>query len=128
MRRRVFIIFTVVLIAACAAIYFAQIPYNCPSKTIFGIYCSACGIMRAARSLLALQIGKAFCYNQFFILSVPLYIYAYAGWGIKVFFNVRIFPPKKYIPIFLAAYFLLFLIYGILRNFEAFEILAPHEC
>lgn len=127
MGKRGFIIFTVALIAACAAAYFAPLAYRCPSQTVFGIYCSACGITRATRSLLSFQIAKAFCYNQFFVLSVPLYIYAYAGWGLKVFFGVNILPPKKYIVIFLAAYLLLFLIYGILRNFEAFNFLAPCE-
>lgn len=121
-----FIVITVITVVICGIIYFS--PQNgvsfCPSRFL-GIYCSACGITRAIRSIMHLDIVAAFNYNQFFVLSIPLYMYIYIGVALKIFKNINIFPPKKVFFILIIIYFTLFLIYGILRNIEIFSFFEP---
>ncbi|MDD4003191.1 MAG: DUF2752 domain-containing protein [Clostridia bacterium] len=123
-----FLIITVLIIAVGALLYFFPIKYSCPFKSLFGVYCSGCGVIRAARYILNFQIEKAFFCNQFFVLSLPLYLYFYVGCAVKIFADISILPQKKHIKIFLIVYFSLLLLYGILRNIEIFSFLAPLQC
>jgi hypothetical protein len=123
-----FIIFTALLTAVCAILYFLPIKYECPFRSLFGIYCGGCGATRALRYVLNLQIEKAFYCNQFFVLSLPPLLYFYIGWALIILADISILPKKKHIKIFLIVYITLFLLYGILRNIEIFSFLAPLQC
>jgi hypothetical protein len=122
-----FVMFTLVMISALVSLYFSQpsVEIICPSRKLFGIFCSACGITRAAYNLLHLNFAAAFNFNQFFVVSLPLYLYIYVAIAAKVFLNAKIYPRRKTIIIFFIIYFSLFLLYGIMRNFEVFAFLSP---
>ena len=53
-------------------IFIKQITIPCASKKIFNLSCPACGLTRAFKSLLKLDITKALNYN---ILSIPILIF-----------------------------------------------------
>lgn len=124
-----FIAFTVILLLLLIFIYFNN-PQNqniiCPSLIYFKIYCSACGILRATYNLLHFNFAIAFFYNSFYVLSMPIFIYLYIAFLIKIFFKKDIFFIKNK-KTAIIMYFILFLIFGILRNFEIFSFLAPHN-
>jgi hypothetical protein len=123
-----FVIFTLLIICALIYLYFSQPSEEivCPSRKLFNIFCSACGITRATYSLLHLNFAAAFNFNQFFVISLPLYLYIYVAIAVKVFLESKIYPRRKTIIIFFIIYFSLFLLYGVMRNFEVFAFLSPH--
>jgi len=53
-------------------IFIKQISIPCASKKLFNISCPACGLTRAFKSLLKLDIANAIEYN---ILSIPILIF-----------------------------------------------------
>ncbi len=123
-----YITFSLIALAAAVIIFFNP-PFGetlCPSKRLFGVYCSACGITRAVYCITHLNFACAFNYNQFFTLSLPLYFYLYTGAGLRLFKGVNIFPKIKGFKFYAALYIVLFLAYGIMRNFEILGITAPH--
>jgi len=65
--------------------------WNCPIKLIFNLDCPACGLTRAFRSLLQLNIIESLKYN---LLGIPLLI--------------------------IAVYFLVILLYSIIKNSNYF--------
>lgn len=125
-KKRTAIIATVVIIALAALIFFIEpqeTGWECPFLKYLGVYCPACGMTRAAHSLLHLRFKEAFRYNSFFTLTLPLLAYAYAAFFLNAVTSKRILPEVRKKAVYI--YLLLFLAFGILRNFEAFSFLAP---
>lgn len=127
-KRLYFLVIFAVIVVINLFIYFKnpeQIFYVCPSQSIFHIFCSACGLTRSVYHLLHLDIVTAFNYNQFFIISLPLLLYYYISYFLKLFFIIKM-PIIKHKKILIFIWLALFLLYGILRNFEIFNFLAPN--
>ena len=72
------------------------LPVTCFFKSVTGIYCPACGMTRAFRSILNLNFLDAIYFN---ILSIPLFIFiAYFSFilVIDLIKNDSIFIPTNY--------------------------------
>ena len=91
------------------------LPVTCFFKSVTGIYCPACGMTRAFRSILNLNFLDAIYFN---ILSIPLFIFiAYFSFilVIDLIKNDSIFIPnlldffKNYYWIFLILLFISFI-------------------
>ena len=105
-----------VLLAYAIIVHFTGYGIPCIFKRRLGLECSACGLSRAAASLIALDFAAAFSYNAIW----PLYL-AYGLW-------VAISASYKYVkrgeelslprPMWLNFVILgVMLAYGVVRNF-----------
>ena len=90
-----------------------------------GFYCPTCGITRMLFALLNFDFIKAFNYNQLIFILFP-FIIAIIGYGIYLYiFDKKDFILKK-IPIWVfVLLFLIFFIFGIMRNLSYFPFLRP---
>ena len=101
-----------------------QIP--CVFYELTGLFCPGCGMSRALISLMRLDIRGAFSNNLLmliilpcFIIYIPLFISNFIKTG-KTLGLEKVFP-KKMLYLFL----IIVIVFGIMRNFEIFEILQP---
>lgn len=99
----------------------------CPLYYTTDIYCTGCGSQRAIHHLLHFEIGKAFSYNLFLVLSFPLLIYAVGVQYINFVWNTKFRIKLFYSNAFIFIYFGLAVLYMILRNLDIppFNYLAP---
>lgn len=93
----------------------------CPVKALTGFYCPGCGITRMLLSLLKLDFYSAFRYNPLLFISLPIGLYLYIDYLIKKENSLYKKIPEKFWYIVIV----IFIIYGILRNIEVFDFLAP---
>lgn len=98
--------------------------YECIVHRIFSIYCPGCGSTRMIKSLLKLEIYKAFRYNQFMFIGLPtLIIYStYASYKYVAIGKI----DNKYIK-FMKIFVVLMMTFGILRNIPFMRFLLPTE-
>ena len=95
---------------------------GCPIHHIFGVYCPGCGITRMFISIFQLQFYQAFRYNPLvFIYLIGYLIYFIIKVILKKVFNKDVKIPNTilYILIIIA------ILFGILRNIDSFNWLAP---
>ena len=97
---------------------------KCIFHEITGLHCPGCGVTRMISSILRLDFYQAFRYNPLvFILSPFLLIYGiiklYEGMYDKFILN------KRFEKIIVTFVIILLVIFGILRNIEMFNFLAP---
>lgn len=95
---------------------------GCPIHHIFGVYCPGCGITRMFISIFQLQFYQAFRYNPLvFIYLIGYLIYLIIKILYKKVFNKDVKIPNTilYILIIIA------IVFGILRNIDVFNWLAP---
>lgn len=125
--KKIYALLSVIVIAATVTLIYFNNPSGegCVFESVFGIYAPSCGITRATYSLLHLDFVQAFYYNQFYTLSVLPLFYVYATYVINTLFAKKIVPMFKIRGTYVAVYFLLFLLYGIMRNIPGLEILQP---
>lgn len=119
------------ILAACIFVYYnnpQQIHMPaCLSLTVFKVYCPACGMTRAAYYILHLDIVRAFYFNQFLVITLPFFAYIYAADAVNTYFDKKILPLFKFNKALTYTIIALFVLYGILRNIEAFNFLAPRN-
>jgi hypothetical protein len=88
----------------------------CVFHELTGLYCPGCGITRAAASLLSLNFEQAFRYNPLVFVLLPLFL-------------VYLLTRSKKLPrtsnAIMAIMLVAALAFGLLRNFPAFDWLAP---
>ncbi len=97
---------------------------RCVFHEITGLHCPGCGVTRMIGSILKLDFYQAFRYNPLvFILSPFLIIYGI----IKLYENMydKIIFNKKIEKVSIITIIILLVIFGILRNIEMFNFLAP---
>lgn len=94
----------------------------CPSVALFGIWCPACGGLRAVHDLAHADLAGAWAHNELFVLTVPVMVAAWVRWlGLR-----RGWWRAAPIPAWTAWVALAALVaYGVLRNLPGFEFLAP---
>lgn len=99
----------------------------CPLYYATDLYCAGCGSQRALHHLMHFEIGKAFGYNPFLVLSIPLLIYAVGVQYINFVWDTKFRVKLFYSNTFIIIYFGLAILYSVLRNIplEPFSFLAP---
>lgn len=71
---------------AATAVLRVRTPYApgsygvCPSVALFGVWCPACGGLRAVHELATSDVGAAFAMNPLFVLAVPVLLTLWAWW------------------------------------------------
>lgn len=80
---------TILLLVIILGLYYVIDPIKtswlpkCMFHELTGLDCPACGNQRALHALLHGDIKKAFCYNQFFIISLPYLFLLFISAGSK---------------------------------------------
>lgn len=98
--RRMIRAFPYLLLALFVLSVIAKI-YVCPFYYFFGIPCAGCGMTRAMRSLLSLNIKAAYEYHCLF--PIPIF------WCLYYLFRRRLYPGKRAEAILLAISAFLFI-------------------
>ena len=94
----------------------------CPSIALFGIWCPACGGLRAVHDLAHADLAGAWAHNPLFVLAVPLLVAAWVRWlGVSLGW----WRPGP-VPAW-SAWVLLGVMaaFTVLRNVPGLEFLAP---
>jgi hypothetical protein len=91
----------------------------CPSLLVAGVWCPACGGLRAVHELAHLDVAGAWAMNPLFVLSVPVLGLLWAWWVARALGLVRAVRVPRAVPWVVLTVVLLF---GVLRNVPA---LAP---
>ena len=116
------IYYSIILIVVSLVYYFLNHKYNieipCLFHKITNLYCPGCGITRMIFSIIELDFYQAFRYNPLLFILLVCYLI------IKL---IEIIRKKKIAIKPIYSYYLLFItiIYGILRNIDAFSYLIP---
>lgn len=100
-----------------------NIKIPCVFHKITSLYCPGCGITRAILSLIELDFYQAFRYNMLVVTLILLFIIYLLVCTINYIITKRFFIKiPNYIYVILLIITILF---GILRNIEMFNVLAP---
>ncbi|MDR0844815.1 MAG: DUF2752 domain-containing protein [Tannerella sp.] len=116
---------TIGLIAG-SVIYFRYNPEGsmlfpkCPFLLLTGLKCPGCGSQRAIHALLHLDIGAAFCYNAFLVISIPYVILLLAGKAVQFFTSNSDFAFQIQRPAIIWSYFAFTMLFWISRNVFGF--------
>jgi hypothetical protein len=96
----------------------------CPIHELTSLFCPGCGITRMLFYLLELDFYNAFRSNMLLFILLPFFLYLFIDSIISYIKNVTPLidkiSNKVWIPLIVV-----FIIFGILRNIEAFNFLAP---
>ena len=119
-------IYILLLLIICIFIFLINnIKIPCMVNSIFGIYCPGCGITRMFISIVKLDFYQAFRYNPMVFLLLPFFIFYGILEVTPIIYkkdNILNNTKFKFIWIILIVIVILF---GILRNIEMFNFLAP---
>ena len=122
-RKYIYILLSLIICIFIFLINNIKIP--CVVNSIFGIYCPGCGITRMFISIVKLDFYQAFRYNPMVFLLLPFFIF-YGILEVRAIIykkdNILNNTKFKFIWIILIVIVILF---GILRNIEMFNFLAP---
>ena len=86
----------------------------CPTHYITDLHCPGCGTLRAIHAILHGEFREAISQNILTVIFIPVII-------LMLVFPRKFNPP--YLPLIVLV---VFIIFTILRNLEAFSFLAPH--
>lgn len=102
-----------------------DISFVCIFHEITGLYCPGCGITRSFVAIVNGEYYQAFRFNPYGCLVLPFLIfyiqYEFYCWG----FNKKDCIIRKIPKSILYVLIVSVLIYGVLRNVEIFDYLAP---
>lgn len=96
----------------------------CPIHKLTNLYCPGCGITRMFIALFHLDFYKAFRYNQLLFIMLPIFIFLFIDYLIKIKKNKE--PIYIKIPFFVYVLVIIItILFGVLRNI--IPLLAPIE-
>lgn len=113
-----------VLLILVIPIYFFYNPSKfdffpkCPLYKTTGIYCPGCGSQRAIHDIVHFNLTEALSHNLLAVTIIPIALFSYLFF--RNFYNKVIYHPKT--P---WVFFVLVLLFWILRNLPSFSYLAP---
>lgn len=94
----------------------------CPLYVLTGVYCPACGALRATHDLVRLDVAAAWSQNPLWVLLVPVVV---AGWLLVVVRRVR-GRPVPMLPAWTAwGALAVIILFGVLRNVPVFAWMTP---
>ena len=114
--------------AAAAALVALRDPHEtgsyglCPLHTLTGLWCPACGGLRATYDLAHLHLATAWSENALWVAVLPFVV---LGWLAAVVRRARGLPTRPPRAWATAVGLALVLAFGVLRNVPAFGWLAP---
>ena len=126
LRRVLFLYGAALLLLLCyyAAVRLFDVGIPCPVYAGIGVYCPACGVSRMCVAILQGDIVGGFRYNPFAFFALP--ILAVVLLRQTVLYVLRGESILSVIErILLWGLFFASIVFGILRNIEAFSFLAP---
>ena len=130
MKKRILkVIVSLIVLSFILIIYFFinkkyDVGIPCPIHYLTSLYCPGCGITRMIFYLLKLDFYSAFRSNMLLFILLPFFAF-YTIEGIVSYIKgntplVDKISNKVWIPLIVV-----FILFGILRNIEAFSFLAP---
>ena len=112
--------FVILFILGIVGYGYINIKYNigfpCAVNKVFGIYCPGCGLTRAGVAMLQLEFYRAFRYNAFSLILIPLIFIVVIGFIWEYVFDKSSFIAKVPAAFWIVLFSCVF-IYGIVRNF-----------
>lgn len=94
----------------------------CPLHAATGLWCPACGALRATHDLAHLHLAAAWSENALWVALVPMVV---AAWLVGLVRRARGRPARP-MPTWLGVVgMVVFVCFGVLRNLPAFAWLAP---
>lgn len=101
-----------------------QVFLFCPIKKMTGLYCPGCGITRMSLSILKGEFYQAFRYNPLIFVLLPFFFFYFVDSVLSTLRQKKSFFSRlePYLWYFLIV---LFLGYGVMRNFPFFDFLRP---
>ena len=102
-----------------------DIAIPCIFHEITGWYCSGCGITRSIESLVTFNLYQAFRYNMLVVVLIPFFLICVIN-SLYCYVIDRKNTIYSRVPVnLLIVLVVITLIFGILRNIEPFDFLAP---
>ena len=120
--KKVFLFFIALLILIVGVLVYSYLNdrYNigipCAVNKLFGLYCSGCGLTRAAGAMLDFDFYQAIRYNAFSIILLPLLLVFVISSIWEYIFNKSSFISKLPFSFWIVLFSAVF-IYGVVRNF-----------
>lgn len=94
----------------------------CPYFELTHLYCPGCGATRMLVAICNGNMYQAFRYNALLFISMPAVIIVYIYQSIYYIMNGKL---SNHINNVLTIYFILLVVYGVIRNTDIFSWLAP---
>lgn len=106
-------------------LYWFHINIPCIFHKITGFYCPGCGITRSLYHLVTLNIYQSFRYNPLLFVLYPILI-PYFFYKVYIWlFNKNDNITKKVPNSIWITLIIILLLYGVIRNIDIFDFLAP---
>lgn len=106
-------------------LHFFNIKIPCVFHRITGLYCPGCGITRSLYHLSIFNFYQSFRYNPLLFILYPFFI-PYGFYKIYVWlFNKDDSITRKIPNVIWIILLIIFLLYGVMRNMNIFDFLAP---
>lgn len=115
-------ILTTIYLGVYLSTIFATGEFECKFLKATGFFCPGCGGTRMCKALLKLNFYQAFRWNILLFISIPLIAIIAIKQTIVYIMENRIY---LWLDKFLIIYTVVVIVFGILRNTEAFNYLAP---
>jgi len=119
----------IIIAILCIAILFILVANNiitvpCAFHEITGLYCPGCGVTRMFLSIAELNFYQAFRYNPFVFVLLIIYL-NYKLYYLIIWLFDRNKKQKKIPELIIYIILIVAILFGILRNIEIFNWLAP---
>lgn len=96
----------------------------CVFHEVFGVWCPGCGVSRMFLKIFKADFAGAYYENRFLFSTLP-FLLAASAFRIYQYIEQKPFKKTVWFIVVMIVYAAAFLVYGVLRNFNAFSFLAP---